>query len=96
VACKLFLLYFGDEFGHSLPCLKSLPEVKIKNLRLIALTKEVSEMPIIDSVLWLGLVKRLLNKCSKLRKEKYKMYGSSIKGTPGSEMGLNPVFNDIK
>jgi len=28
----------------------------------------------------------------KLRKEKYKIYGSSIKVTPGSEMELNPVF----
>jgi hypothetical protein len=30
------------------PCLKSLPEAKVKRLRLIALTKEVSEMPILD------------------------------------------------
>jgi hypothetical protein len=36
-----------------------------------------------------------LNKCSKLRKEKYKVYGSSIKGAPGSEMKLNPVFKEI-
>jgi hypothetical protein len=39
------------------PCLKSLPEAKMKRLRLIALTKEVSEMPIIDFVLWLSLMK---------------------------------------
>ena len=37
-----------------------------------------------------------LNKHSKLRKEKYKIYGSSIKGAAGSEMELNPVFKDIK
>ena len=49
------------------PCLRSLPETKVKRLRLIALTKEVSETPIIDSVLWLSLVKSILNKCSKLR-----------------------------
>jgi hypothetical protein len=30
------------------PCLKNLPEAKVKRLRLITLTKEVSEMPIID------------------------------------------------
>ena len=36
------------------------------------------------------------NKYSKLRKEKYKIYGSSIKGETGSEMELNPVFKDIK
>ena len=33
------------------PCQKSLPEAKVKRLRLIALTKEVSETPIKDFVL---------------------------------------------
>ena len=33
-----------------------------------------------------------LNKHSKLRKAKYKIYGLSIKGIPGSEMEQNPVF----
>ena len=47
------------------PCLKSLPEARVK---------------------------RSLNKHSKLRKEKYKMYGSSIKGVPGSEIEQNPTF----
>ena len=42
----------------------------MKRLRLIALTKEVSEKIIIDFVLWLSLMKRSLNKHSKLRKEK--------------------------
>ena len=36
-----------------------------------------------------------LNKHSKLRKEKYKMHGSSNKEAPGSGMELNPVFKDI-
>jgi len=31
-------------------------------------------------------------KRSKLKKEKYKIYGSRIKGTPGSEMEPNPVL----
>ena len=74
------------------PCLKSLPETKVKRLRLIALTKEVSKKPSRDFVLWLSLTKRSLNKHSKLRKAKYKIYGSSIKGIPGSEMEQNPVF----
>jgi hypothetical protein len=78
------------------PCLKSLPEAKVKRLRLISLTKEASEMPIIDFVFWFSLLKSILNKCSKLRKEKYKIYGLSSKGAPGSEMELNPVFKDIK
>jgi len=78
------------------PCRKSLSEAKVKRFRLIPLTKEVSEIPSKDFVLWSSLMKSILNKHSKLRKEKYKMYGSSIKGPPGSEMELNPVFKDIK
>jgi hypothetical protein len=35
-------------------------------------------------------------KRSNMRKEKYKLYGSSIKGALGREMELNPVFKDIK
>jgi hypothetical protein len=37
-------------------------------------------------------MKSILIKHSKLRKEKYKIYGSSIKGGPGNGMELNPVF----
>ena len=74
------------------PCLKSLPEAKVKTLRLIALTKEVSKKPSREFVLWLSLTKRSLNKHSKLRKAKYKIYGLSIKGVPGSEMEQNLVF----
>ena len=77
------------------PCLKSLPEVKVKRLgliALIALTKEVSKQPSRDFVLWLSLKRRSLNKHSKLRKAKYKIYGLSIKGVPGSEMMQNLVF----
>ena len=73
-------------------CLKSVPEAKEKRLRLISLTKQVSEMLIIDFVLGLSPVECILNKCSKLRKEKYKIYGSSIKRAQGSEMEPNPVF----
>jgi hypothetical protein len=74
------------------PCLKSLPEAKVKRLRLIALTKEVSKNPSRDFVLWLSVMKRCVNKHSKLRKENCKIYGSSIKGVPGSEMEQNPVL----
>ena len=73
-------------------CLKSLPEAKVKRFILIALTKEVSKKPSRDFVLWLSLMKSILNKYSKLRKEKYKMYGSNIKEAPGSEMELNAMF----
>ena len=44
-----------------------------KRIRLIALTEEVSEKPSIDFVLWFAPMKSVLIKCSKLRKEKYKM-----------------------
>ena len=73
------------------PCLKSLPEAKVKTFRLFALSKEVSKKPSRDFVLWLSLMKRSLNKHSKLRKEKYNIYGLNIKGVPGSEMEQNPV-----
>jgi hypothetical protein len=78
------------------PCLKNLPEAKVKRLRLIALAKEVSKMPIINFVLWLSLRKNVLNNHSKLRREKYKIYELSIKGAPGSKLELIPVFKDIK
>jgi hypothetical protein len=52
-------------------------------------------MPI-DILPWLSLMKSILSKHSKLRKEKYKIYGLSIKGASGGEMELNPVFKDIK
>ena len=77
------------------PCLKCLPEAKVKRFMLIALIKEVSKKPSRDFVLWLSLMKSILNKCSKLRKEIYKMYGSGIKGAPGIEMELNPMYKEI-
>ena len=64
----------------------------MKRLRLIALTKEVSKQPSRDSVLWLSLTKRILNKYRKLRKAKFEIYGLSIKGVPGSETEQNTVF----
>ena len=70
---KNFRLWHKDSFcgivnnvATFCPCLKSLPESKVKRLRLIALTKEVSKKPSRDFVLWLSL----MNKQSILRKEK--------------------------
>ena len=68
----------------------------MKRLRLIALTKEVSETPFIAFVLLLSVMKSISNKCSKLRKKKYKIYVLSIKRAPGSKMELIPVLKDIK
>jgi hypothetical protein len=75
--------------------LKSLPEAKVKRFRLIALKKEVSKQPGINSVVWLlkfTHMKSILMKRSKLGKEKYKIHGSGIKGTSGRKMELNPRF----
>jgi hypothetical protein len=41
-------------------------------------------------------MKSIFNKPSKLRKEKHKICGSSIKGALGSEIELNSVLKDIK
>ena len=71
--------YFGEECGCILP-LSEESESMVKRFILIALTKEVSKKPSRDFVLWLSLMKSILNKCSKLRKEKHKIYGSNIKG----------------
>jgi hypothetical protein len=76
-------------------CLKRLPEAKIKRFILIALIKEVSKKPNRVFVSWLSLMKSILNKHSKLRKEKHKIYGLNIKGTPGREMELSPVFKEL-
>ena len=57
--------------------MKSLPEAKVKRFRLIAFTKEVSKQPGINSFVCLlkfTLIKSILEKRSKLRKEIYKMF----------------------
>ena len=41
------------------------------------------------------LIKSVLIKRSKQRKEKYKMYVLSINGAPGSEMKLNQMIKEI-
>jgi hypothetical protein len=41
-------------------------------------------------------MKNILNKPSKLRKEKHNIYGSNIKGPPRLKMELNPVLKNIK
>jgi hypothetical protein len=64
----------------------------MKRFILIALTKEVSKKSSRDFLLWFSLLKSILNKCIKLRKEKYKIYVSSIRGAPRSERELNLVF----
>jgi hypothetical protein len=44
------------------PCMKSLPEAKVKRFIFIALTKEVSEKPNRGFIIWLSLMKNCLNK----------------------------------
>jgi hypothetical protein len=62
------------------PCTKSLLEAKMNSFKLHALTKEVSNQPSLDFILWFTLMRSILIKCNKLRKENSKMYGASIKG----------------
>ena len=71
----------------------------MKVFTLIALEKEVSKQAGVNSIVWLltfTFMKSILMKRSKLRKEKYRVYGSSIKRTAEREMELNPMFIDIK
>jgi hypothetical protein len=49
-------------------------------------------MHCIDFVLCLHLMKGILNKHSKLRKEKYKIHDLNIKGVPGHRIQLNFMF----
>ena len=67
---QTLFVYFGEECRCLCPCLKSLPEAKVKRFILIALTEEVSETLRIDFDLLLSLMKNVLNKRSELRKEK--------------------------
>jgi hypothetical protein len=53
------------------------------------LTEDISKQPSRNFVLWLSLNKCILNRHSKFRKEKCKIYGSSINREPGREMELN-------
>jgi hypothetical protein len=48
---------------------KGLPEAKVKIFRLIALAKEISKHPSIESFLWFTLTKNSLIKQNKLSKE---------------------------
>lgn len=53
----------------------------MKKFRLIALTKEILKHASINTDRWFTLMKSVLIKHTKLRKEKYKMYGSRVKGS---------------
>ena len=58
------------------------------------MTKAVSKQPSLDYVVWFMLIKSILIKCSKFRKEKHKLYGSKCKGAAGGRMELNPLFKE--
>ena len=88
----VFLVKNVAAFCH---CLKSQPVAKVKRFRLIALKREVSKQPTINSVVWLlkfVVMKSVLMKRKKMRKENYKTYGSRINSAPGSCMELNLMF----
>jgi hypothetical protein len=56
----------------------------------------ITKKPRIKFILWLSLMKSILNNHCKFSKEKYKIYESSIKMALGSEMTLIPVFKNTK
>jgi hypothetical protein len=58
-------------------------------------TKEITKQSSIDPVWLFTLMKSILIKCHKLRKEKYKIYDQRVNDVPGSRMELNPVFKEI-
>ena len=68
----------------------------MKRYRVTVLSKEVSKKPSLDFYQRFTLMRSILIKFRKLRKENYKMYVSKNKGAPGSEMKLHSVFKDIK
>ena len=51
-------------------CPRSLPESKVKRLRLIVLRIEISKWPSIDSFMWFTIIKSVLMKHSNLKKKK--------------------------
>ena len=57
---------------------------------MIALAKEISKQPSIDSVLWFTLMKCL----DETEQGKIQMYGSSVKEAPGSRIERNSVFKE--
>jgi hypothetical protein len=59
------------------PCLKNLPEAKVKRLRLIALAKELSKKLSREFVLWLSLLKNILNN---LERKNIKYMARVLKG----------------
>ena len=95
-----FFFFFCSILGNSnatlYPSFKSQNDTETQKLRLIALTKEVSEMLFKDFVLCLYLMKNIWNMHNQLRKEKYKINSIKGGGAPGSEMVLNSEFKDIK
>ena len=46
----------GENVTAFCPCLKSLPEAKVKSFGLIPLAEEISKQPSIDFVMWILMV----------------------------------------
>jgi len=75
------------------PCLKSLPEAKVKRFILITLTQKLPAETLFSVLVsW----KTFWSTIASIKRKKYKMYGSSNnKGEPGNEMKLNAVNKKI-
>ena len=76
-------------------CLKSLPEAKVRKFRLLVLANKISKQPSIDRLCPVVL-KNILMECSKISKEKYKIYDSRVKWAPECGVELKSVFKETK
>ena len=71
-------------------------KTRLKKIILIALTNDIPENPRRNFVLWLSLIKSILNKHSKLELKNINIYSLSLKKASGIEMEMNSVFQAIK
>lgn len=76
------------------PCLKSLPDFKVKSFGLITLVEEISKQPSIDSVSWLQvlMLMKIYNKKKQAEQGKYLWR----KRSPGSGLELSSLSREIE
>jgi hypothetical protein len=74
----------AKDVAASCPCLKSLPEVKLKTFGLIMLAAEISRQPNMDSVMWLLVftIMQIYNEPEQAEQGKHNMYNFRRKRLP--------------
>ena len=88
-------MVFGEECGYFLPLSEESAKAKVET-QINCIDKRSLRNSHHRLYSMIKSHKEYFNEKAQVYKENYKIYGSSIKGTPGSEMELNPVFKDIK